>query len=415
MDKDRKQQFIIKTCCVIAAFVLWLFITSTENPVNAYWLRSVPVQLLNADALERSNLILVPDQEFTIDINIKGASTSILMAKKTEDFTIIADLSAYALKSGEQKIPIEIRRSPDNINVVNSDNLFIKVTLDERVERKLPIDISVTGKPKEGFYASAAIPSQTQAKVIGGSKIINLVKKIVVEENIKGLEADVTKNLKLKPVDAEGKEVKDVTVSPSHIDIKIPIRKTKSVGIIAKTKGTLNPNFVIASIKVLPEKFDVTGNVAALNLIDKLNTEAIDLSEINKNTILDTKIILPEGINFVDAKITGSVKVEITLNNIVRKSLSIDIKHTNLSDKYDVKLEKLKCLVLVSGTQADIDSLDLSKFSATVELVNLTEGAHTIPVKVSIPEVVKLISQDTEKILVTITKKQTEVTTPNGN
>jgi YbbR domain-containing protein len=415
MDKDGKQQFIIKTCCVIAAFVLWLFITSTENPVNAYWLRSIPVQLLNTDALTRSNLILVPGQEFIIDVNIKGASTSILMAKTAEDFTIVADLSAYALKSGEQKIPIEIRRSPDNINVVNSDNLFIKVNLDERMETRLPIDITVTGNPKEGFYASTAIPSQTHATVIGGAKITNLVKRILVEESIKGLESDVTKNFKLKPIDAEGKEVKDVTVSPSHIDIKIPIRKTKSVGITVKTKGNLKPTFVVASIKVLPEKLDVTGSAVALDLLNNLNTEAIDLSEINKNTTLEAKVILPEGISFVDTKITSVVKVEITLNNIVQKSLSLDIKYTNLDEKYEVKLEKLKCVVVVSGTQVAIDSLDLNKFSATVELINLTEGAHTSIVKVAIPDGVNLISQDPEKILVTITKKQTEGTTTNGN
>ena len=51
MDKDGKQQFIIKICCVIAAFVLWLFITSTENPLTAYKIKNIPVQLLNTDTL----------------------------------------------------------------------------------------------------------------------------------------------------------------------------------------------------------------------------------------------------------------------------------------------------------------------------------------------------------------------------
>lgn len=415
MDKGGKQQFIIKTCCVIAAFVLWLYITSTENPVNAYWLRSVPVQLLNTDELTSSNLILVPGQDFTIDINIKGASTSILMTKRVEDFTIVADLSAYALKSGEQKIPIEIRRGPDNISVVNNDNLFIKVVLDERMESKLPIKVSITGKPKEGFYALASIPSQTSATVIGGAKIVSTVKQIIVEEDIKGLESDVTKNYKLKPIDAAGKEVKEVTITPSHIDIKIPIRKTKSVGVTVKTKGTLNPKFTILSIKGLPEKLQITGSAAALNLIDNLNTEDIDLSEISKNTTLEVKALLPEGISLVDTKSAGIVKVEIKLNTIVHKSLSLDIKYINLDEKYEVKLEKVKSLVEVAGMQAAIDSLDLTKFSATVDLVNLAEGEHTIKVLVSIPEGVNLISQDTEKILVTITKKKTEGTITNDN
>jgi YbbR domain-containing protein len=415
MDKGGKQQFIIKTCCVIAAFVLWLFITSTENPVNAYWLRSIPVQLLNTDVLTSSNLILVPGQNFTIDINIKGASTSILMAKRAEDFTIVADLSAYALKSGEQKIPIEIRRGPDNISVVNNDNLFIKVVLDERLETKLPIKVSISGKPKEGFYALAPIQSQTYATVIGGTKIVSTVKRILVEEDIKGLESDVTKNYKLKPIDASGKEVKEVTITPSHIDIKIPIRKTKYVGVTVKTKGTLNPKFTISSIKGLPEKLQITGSAAALDLIENLNTEDIDLSQINKSTTLEVKALLPEGISLVDTKSTGMVKVEINLNTIMQKSLTLDIKYINLDGKYEAKLEKLKSSVVVSGTQAAIDSLDLKVLSATVDLVNLAEGEHTIIVKVSIPEGVNLISQDTEKILVTITKKQTEGTTTNDN
>jgi YbbR domain-containing protein len=415
MDKAGKQQFIIKICCVIAAFVLWLFITSTENPVNAYWLKHIPVQLMNADVLTRSNLILVPGQEFTIDINIKGASTSILMAKTAEDFTIVADLSAYALKSGEQKIPIEIRRSPDNINVANSDNLFIKVNLDERMEIKLPIKATVTGKPKEGFYSSPAILSQTSATVIGGSKLVSTVKQILVEEDIKGLESDVTKNYKLKPVDAAGKEVKDVTVTPSHIDIKIPIRKTKSLGVTVKTKENLNAKFTIASITVIPERIDVTGSAVTLDLVGNLNTEAIDLSEVNKDTILDVKVLLPEGLSYVNSKNNGMVKVEIKLNTIIRKNLSLDIKHINLDEKYDVKLEKLKSSVEVSGAQAIINALDLKKFSATVDLTNLVEGEHTIKVLVTVPEGVNLISQELEKILVTITKKQTEGTTTNDN
>ena len=107
----------------------------------------------------------------------------------------MADLSAYALKSGEQKIPIEIRKSPDNINVVNSDNLFINVNLDELIETKLPINLNISGKPKEGFYASAPILSQSYATVLGGSKFVNIVKEILIEEDIQGHEIRCYKNL----------------------------------------------------------------------------------------------------------------------------------------------------------------------------------------------------------------------------
>ena len=363
MDKDRKQQLIIKICCVIAAFVLWLFITSTESPLTAYKIKSIPVQLLNTDILTQSNLILVPGQDLTTSLNIKGANTSMLLNTKAEDFTVVADLSAYALKRGEQKIPIEIRKSPDNINVVNSDSLFITINLDELTEAKLPISVNVNGKPKEGFYASAAKLSQNYATVVGGSKFVNIVKELLIEMDIQGLESDVIKTYKLKPVDAAGKEIKEVTVNPSQMDVKIPIRKTKSVGVKVKTIGNLDPSFTLASIKVLPERFDVTGSAADLNQLENLNTEAIDLSKINKSTTMDAKVIIPDGLSLVSTSGAGMVKVEININKVVQKTISLDIKYNNLDPKYDAKLEKDKDSIVISGTEAVINSLDLKKIS----------------------------------------------------
>lgn len=415
MDKVRRQQFIIKICCVIAAFALWLFITSTENPLTTYKVQNIPVQLLNTDTLTRSNLVLVPGQDLTTSLNIKGANTSILLAMKADDFKVVADLSTYALKVGEQNIPIEIRKNPDNINVINSDSLFIKVNLDALIQAKLPINVNVSGKPKEGFYASAPILSQSQATVIGGSKFVNVVKKILIEENIQGQESDISKTYKLIPVDAAGKEVKEVTVNPTQIDVKIPVSKTKSAGVTVKTIGKLNPNFTLASIKVLPERLDVTGSEAALNQLVNLNTEDIDLSKINKSIIIDTKVVIPDGLNLISTSGGDMVKVEVNLNKIVQKNLSQDIKYINLDAKYDVKLEKVKDSLLISGMETVINSLDLKKVSSTIDLFNLVEGEHTVPVKVSVPEGVNLISEVPDKILVTITKKQVEVPVINDN
>ena len=422
MDKDRKEQLIIKICCVIAAFALWLFITGTENPLTTYKLQNIPVKLLNTDILTKSNLVLVSGQDLTTSLNIKGANTSILLAKKADDFTVVADLSAYALKSGEQKIPIEIRKSPDNINVVNSDSLFITINLDEITKEKLPINIKLSGKPKEGFYASTPKLSANYATISGGSKDVNRVNKIVVEENIEGVEADISKTYKLKAIDESGNEIKEVVVSPSSINVKIPVRKTKSVGVTVKTTGSLNSKFTLSSINVLSEPFDVSGSATELNQIKNLNTEAIDLSKISKSTTMDVKIIIPNGLKLVGSN--GMAKVQINLKNqngidkvekTLQKSLSLNINYINLGEKYEVKLDTDKTAILVSGAESVINSLDLKQFVAKVDLVNLTEGKHTVEVFASMQKGVSLVSKNPDKISVTITKKQTEVQTSNDN
>ncbi len=415
MDKEGKQQLIIRICCVIAAFILWLFIASTETPLSAFKLKNVPVQLLNTDILTKSNLILVSGQDLTTSLNIKGTNTSMLLNTKAEEFTVVADLSEYALKKGEQKIPIEIRKSPDNINVVNGDGLFITINLDELAEAKLPINVNISGKPKEGFYASAAKLSQNSATVVGGSKFVNIVKELLVKIDIQGEEEDVAKSYKLTPVDASGKEVKEVEVKPSSVDIKIPIRKTKSLGIKVKTIGKLDPEFELASIKVLPENFDVTGSATDINKVETLNTEVIDLSKINKTTKMEIKVLIPEGLSLVNTSGAGTVSVEININKIVQKNLSLDIKYNNLDEKYDAKLSKIKTAIVISGTEEVINALDPEKITAEIDLASLVEGEHTVKVVITIPEGLKLVSQDISEDLVTITKKQTGVTTANGN
>ncbi|MBU3160326.1 hypothetical protein KPL37_11260 [Clostridium frigoris] len=426
MDKERKEQLIIKICCVIAAFALWLFITGTENPLTAYKIRNIPVKILNTEVLTKSNLVLAPGQDLTTSLNIKGANTSLLLNKKASDFTVVADLGPYALKSGEYKIPIEIKKSPDNINVVNSDSLFITIQLDELTKKKLPINVNISGKPKEGYYASTPALSSDYATVSGASKLINTVKKIVINENIQGLEADISRKYKLKAVDESGKEIKNVVVSPAYINVKIPVKKTKSVGITVKTTGSLDSKYTLESIKAVPEALDITGSLTELNNLKYLNTEAVDLSKINKSTTINTKIIVPNGLNLAGG--SNVVKVQVNLNNqnvangadkaekvdkTVQKDLSLDIKANNLNANYEATLDNNKTSLSVSGVESVINYLDLNKVSAQVDLAGLTEGKNSVKVIVSVPKGVTLISHNPDKVGVTITKKQTEVPTTN--
>jgi len=431
MDKAKKEQYIIKTCCVIAAFVLWLFITSTENPLTTYKIKSIPVQLLNTDILTRSGFVLVPDQDLTIELSIKASNTSTLLSTKADDFTITADLSKYALKSGEQNIPIVITKSPDNINVVNSDILFIKVDLDELTQNKLSITANISGQPSDGYYASRPVLSQTTATVVGGSKFVNLVKSIIVEEDIKGIKSDVAKTYTLKPVDEAGDEVKNVVVNPAQIDVKISVSKTKYLGVTVKTIGTLSSNFTLGSTKATPKQFSVTGSADALDKVTNLDTQDIDLSKIDKSTTVNIKVIIPDGLTLVSG--TNDVKVEVNLDKVVvetpvaevttaapvQKTISQGVKYINLNELYEAKLGTDKDVLVVSGTQAIIDSLDLTKIAAELDLANLVEGEHQVDVKVSMPEGLTLVSQDSAKVVVTITKKvadkTTEVPVTNGN
>ncbi|WML36219.1 hypothetical protein [Clostridium sp. OS1-26] len=148
-EKNKRQQIIIRICCVIASAILWLYIFNVENPMRERKI-SVPVQVINKDVLAQSKLVPVGEEQLNATLTIRGNASDIYSIK-TEDFKLESDLGAYVVKKGENKIPVIVRKSPETVRIVNSENLWVTITLDELKQETVPVKIITEGKAKEGF------------------------------------------------------------------------------------------------------------------------------------------------------------------------------------------------------------------------------------------------------------------------
>ena len=135
MDKgSAKERLIIKLVCVLLSFCLWIYVNNVETTVKTYTLKNVPVKLVNVEALKNYGLALSPGQKFEVNLNLEGPSKYIYSVNQN-DFTIQADLSEYALKNGENNIPVQIINYPQQVNIKNNVYLIVKVKL-ETLEKK---------------------------------------------------------------------------------------------------------------------------------------------------------------------------------------------------------------------------------------------------------------------------------------
>ena len=142
---------MLRIICVLLSFGLWLYISNVENPLRTYELKNIPVELINEDSLTNSKFAIVNKQQFTVDLKLEGPSSEVVKVKK-EDFKIIADMSTYALKNGENTIPVQIINYPENINIKNNGFLGIKVNLEELVQKEFTIKSKVKVTYKEHIY-----------------------------------------------------------------------------------------------------------------------------------------------------------------------------------------------------------------------------------------------------------------------
>lgn len=399
-EKSKRQQVVIKVCCIIASFVLWLYIFNVENPVRERKL-VVPVQVINKDILAQSKLVPVGDENLSITLDIRGNASDIYSVK-SDDFKLESDLNAYVVKKGENRIPVQVKKRPGGITIVNSENLWVNITLDEIIQRSVSVKVVVEGKAKEGFYAEQPKIRTENVEITGSKEAVNSVNRVIARCSIKDASKDINVTVPLTAEDSSGNIVKNISVKPDSLQVIVPIKNIKSVPVNVKTQGNLDNGGILKSVVSSPEKIEISGEESVLASIDSLDTEVVDLSKLGEADTVETKLVIPKGVTLINSN--GIVKAKIDSDKGIQKTLSLDIKTINVGNNYNITMDTDKANVTISGLESTINNLKVEDLNCFVDLNNLIEGQYDVPVTINLPNGVSKVSQQPISIKVTIKK-----------
>lgn len=405
MVRKSRQQLIIKICCVIAAFVLWLYTSNDETVNKTYKITNIPIEIINEDVLIQSGLILSPNQDFTTSLRITGTLAEVYSVKP-EEFKIVADIGAYAFKKGSNKIPINIVKKPNrNINIINDGAMWITINVDEYIEKSFTIKSKINGESKNGFYKEAPIITPTTVVVSGAKEYVDNVGEVFAEIKMDNADKNVSLLAPIKVVDKTGIEMPEIQLSLKFVDVVVPVQKTKQVGINIKTKGELNSNYILKSINPKIDKVIITGEPKDLADINKLETEPINLSILtSEKTDVKLNLVLPEGIKLVQGE--QHIDTQVILDKVIQNNINLSINMKNLQEGASAKLQKDSVSIVVSGGKTRLNSLTSSDIGCFVNLQDLDEGEYTVPVIIELPEGVTKISQNVQFVKVNIIKNK---------
>jgi YbbR domain-containing protein len=408
---EQKNTWLIKICCIIAAFALWLYVTNVENNQNPQPV-TVPVTLTGIENVTQQKLkILPPAQQYTVTLHVRGSLTDIALGK--DQFKVVADLSEFQFSKGTKNIPVRIERQPANVTILNSEGLYVAVNFDNLIEKTFPVKVNVNGKVKDGYYAPQNYYiNPTDVVVSGAAKFVNQVSSVETNADLKSAEKDLGFKLALKALDSSGKEIKDVEINPSIVDISIPVKKIKTVAINVKTKGNVSSELAFKSFQLTPDNVDIAGG-DNINDIVSLDTEPVDLSTLTPNKTISVKIILPTGVTLTNSD--GTVKVKAIMDKMIQKNFSLDIVIKNLNEAYSVTLNNQKVSLIISGPESKVTSIKNEDFNCYIDLNSIvTEGDHTVPISLTIPDGITKISQNPQSVVASIKKKDTQPAAGNG-
>lgn len=389
MKKRMESDLLLKILSVIFAFLLWMFVINTDNPVIKKTFSDVPVDMLNEQVLDDLNQTYKIESGDTVSFTVKGKKDVVDRLTKS-DFKATADVSSMS-DVHAILIKVEALRYKSQLDI-DTGGANVKVVLEDVKSDQIPVVVEVKGKPANGYTVSTQTATPNLISVSGPKSVVSRIKQIVAVVDVSGLKKDVTMTQSVKCYDEDGDQVSQerIKLDTNKIKVKIGLSRTKVVPFEVDTKGNPGKGYVLGSIDYQPKEIEITGSKDDLDQVDSIQLASLDISDSTKSiekTIKASDIKLPDGISFV--KSVDKIRNVVIRANIEKKAKRTLIIPTsqialiNNTKNYDVEFDEQEIQVKISGLRSVVDKVVVKDLNPKLDMRLYEPGTHTVQIQLT--------------------------------
>jgi len=187
------------------------------------------------------------------------------------------------------------------------------------------------------------------------------------------------------------RSLKVVRFDPPSLTLLADRRVMKRLDVRADLAGSPGLGYAVAGSAVVPEKVDVTGPARLVQDLKQVATEPIDLRGVVEP--IDRNVLL-ERIDPTITLIPDVVRVRVTLEESLaaREFPKVPI----IVPDGVTRIQPATVDLTIRGPQRLLHNLTLPPDAVHVDVAGLPPGTHKLPVQVTLPEGLKLVSQTPE-------------------
>ena len=287
------EDWSLKLLSLAIAVVLWLLVTGQNEPVTAHV--NVQLNFIRPQSLEISN-----DPPRTVDVMLTGSRN------KLDDLTsldLVATVDISDQRAGERVLRLADKAQislPQGIKVDGFQPSAIPIRLEPIVDRQVPVEPKLEGKPADGFEVYAVYPSKGSVAVRGPASRVNALQKVLTESIwLAGHKEKFTaENLALDVPDPK------VDLLEPVVDVEVQIGEAR----VEKNFTGVNVTTAQGG-KVQPATTSVT-LLGATSLLDSLKAEDLKVVLESVGQTLEPRLELPQPLQ-------GKVVVKIHTSKFV--------------------------------------------------------------------------------------------------
>lgn len=386
-----------KILAVVFAFILWLVVYNTDDPtITVSYTTNVTVE--NASVVTDMNKCYeVLNGTNTVSFAVT-AKRSVLNKLEDTDFTAVADMNRMIVNEDGDKanVPIEIISKRSNSSLkYNEKNKYLEVSLEDLMKRRFIITADTSGKVADGYaLGEVTVTNPNVLNVSGPASIVNKIDSVVAIIDVDGMSMNLSDNVIPALYDADGQEI-DTTklkLSNTTVTISAKILSVKEIPLVFSTSGVPYGDNRVVEISSKPETIKVKGSSTTLNPLSSLNIpgDVLNVSGASEDitTTIDISEYLPDGVELVNASdATVTVTVRIEAYELKKFNLSTSQINVNgLDSNYDLSFDQSTVAVTVSGLKNDLNKLNTSQLSASIDVTDLGVGTHQVNLDLNLDE-----------------------------
>lgn len=402
----------LKIASVFLAIILWMVVTSINNPISTKTYDNIPVKLLNTELITESGQIyeVLEGTDVVGRVTIRAPRT-VLNEIKEENVIATADVAELSsLDTISIKLTTNIANR-DKVTSITGNIDTIKLNIENKRTKALALKSTVSGQVPEGYLTGDITTDQNLVRISGPQSVIDQIVKASVDVNVTGMTSDIVTNADIVFYDAEDRVVSDtsnVTQNIKSVGVKVSIWQTIDVPVSYSVTGQAASGYrATGEIDGNGETVKIAGKSNVLKNITgiEIPAEVLDISNQTEDLAaeIDIRKYLPDGVflaNTEDAIKTVTVYIapEISKRLEIREE---KVRIVNLPEGYNASISGLEesFIIEVTGLSRDVAGLQASSIFGTVDIEEWMRsqgmeepvpGYYTVEVNFGLPDDVTL-------------------------